>query len=60
MDKKVYYEYMKNLITNKFYKTKLDVIKRLDCFYKNDLLDQAQYEELNVLLITKYGGDIGE
>lgn len=57
MDKKVYYEYMKNLIINKFYKAKLDVTKRLDCFYKNDLLDKDQYDELNILTTTKYGDD---
>lgn len=60
MDKKVYYEYMKNLITNKFYKTKLDVTKRLDCFYKNDLLDKDQYDELTTLSTTIYGGDVSE
>ncbi|MEX0084639.1 hypothetical protein AB2T90_19595 [Clostridium butyricum] len=55
MDNKFYYDYMKNLINNSFYKNKTDVTKRLDVFHDNKILDDTQYKELMDLTNEKYG-----
>jgi len=49
------YECMKDLINNKYYKDKKDIIDRLNVFLAYGMLIIEQYKELMDLTEQKYG-----
>lgn len=48
------YAIMKNLITNKYYKTKEEATAKLSIFFAYNVITQAQYDELMLLADTQY------
>ena len=54
MDSTIIYSYFKNLINNKFYKNKEDILVRLKAFYENGIITKEQYDELVALTEEKY------
>ncbi|MEO2601025.1 hypothetical protein [Clostridium butyricum] len=55
MNKEVYYEYLKNLIENSFYKTRKDFTDRIEVLHDNNMLTDDWYNELMTMLDEKYG-----
>lgn len=51
------YECMKNLINNKYYKNKQDIIDRLNVFLAYGVITTDQYKELMDLTEQKYGAE---
>lgn len=47
------YTLCKRVIENKTYKSKEDMLFKLDVFLLNDRIDQAQYDELTALLSSQ-------
>lgn len=45
---------MENLITNKFYKTKEEVEKKLNVFYAFNVISEEEYTKLMQLTESKY------
>lgn len=50
------YKYCKNLISNGSYKTKEEMLDKLDVFLLNDRITEEQYNEL-VTLLNAVAGD---
>lgn len=55
MNKEVYYEYLKNLIENSFYKTRKDFTDRIEVLHANNMLTDDWCNELMTMLDEKYG-----
>lgn len=55
MNKEVYYEYLKNLIENTFYKTRKDFTDRIEVLHANSMLTDDWYKDLMATLDEKYG-----
>ena len=48
------YTLMKNLISNKYYKTKEEAIRKLNVFFAVDDLTEEEFTELKQLVKEKY------
>lgn len=51
------YEMLKNLINNKYYKNKDEIIEKLNVFYSYNVLDTEQYQELMELTNKIYDSE---
>lgn len=48
------YNYMKNLITSKFYKTREEAENKVMAFYAVNKLSETEFTELMILIDEKY------
>lgn len=48
------YTMLKNLISNKFYKTKEEIIVKLNVFYAHNVISEEEYSELVELTNEMY------